>query len=120
MDILGAALGNLGPDALKSLAPQIQSLFAQFVSKPEAKAKLQSLLDQYNLPIPADQILSWLGAQGMTEESGDQVKGTPALADLAGKLPELLAGGGAGALGDLAKNLGGAGGLGKSLGGLFG
>lgn len=120
MDFLASALGNLGPDALKALVPQIQSLFAQFVAKPEAQAKLQGLLDQHGIPLQAEQILSWLGAQGMTEESAGQVKGTPALADLAGKLPELLGGMGAGGLGDLAKNLGGAGGLGKSLGGLFG
>lgn len=107
MDFLNAALSNLGPETLKGLAPQIQSLFAQFIAKPEAKEKLQGLLTQFNIPLPADQILSWLGAQGMLEEKGGEVKGTPALGDLAGKLPELLGGLKDGGLEGLAKSLGG-------------
>ena len=107
MDFLASALGNLGPDALKTLAPQIQGLFAQFIAKPEAKEKLQGLLTQFNIPLPADQILSWLGAQGMLEEKGNEVKGTPALGDLAAKLPGLLGGLKEGVLEGLAKGLGG-------------
>jgi len=119
MDFLAAALSNLGPDALKSLAPHVQSLFAQFIAKPEAKEKLQELLTRFGIPLPADQILSWLGAQGMLEEKGDQVKGTPALGDLAAKLPELLGGLKEGGLGALAQNLGGAEGAAGLLKGLF-
>ncbi|MCB9497618.1 MAG: hypothetical protein H6686_12095 [Fibrobacteria bacterium] len=121
MDLLSSALGNLGPDALKSLAPQIQTLFAQFISRPEAREKLQGLLNQFNIPLPVDQILAFLTNNGMIEEKGDQVKGTPALSELAGKLPELLGGfGGAGGLEELAKGLGGQQGASGLMKGLFG
>lgn len=119
MDILNAALSQFGPEMLKNFAPQIQNLLGQFIAKPEAKAKIQALLTQFNIPIPAEQILAWLGSQGMVEEKGDQIKGTPALTDLAAKLPELLGGLKGGGLEGLAKTLGGSKGGADLLKGLF-
>jgi len=107
MDFLNSALSSFGADSASGIVPQIQALFGQFLSKSEARTKLEGFLAEHNIPLPVDEALSWLGANGMTEEQGDQIKGTPALGDLASKFPELMSGlreGGIGGAGDMLKS----------------